>query len=246
MASLRRFSAFYRNRATASRNSYMAMTLRRSRGDHGHLPPCSAPPWPAPRRHRGSIEVEDAGRLGDNVGGQGIAWNQPLKKAHYVFGYPQAAHPDGNKPFTGVTPKRCYGTTTAKTGARRPEVLHDRRRDGGPWLPKYRSSKRVGYLNGVTSSFYDQDENDREARLTEGGWAPDSSHCAWKGQEGPGRAPGPSAAHRHFTGRPSSNTHPGRPSSRPCTRPARTSGPSPCAGPTAAPSTSSSWTTSRP
>ncbi|WP_262380328.1 trypsin-like serine peptidase [Nonomuraea sp. PA05] len=122
------------------------------------------------RKHHGSIEVEDAGRLGDNVGGQGISWNQPLKKAHYVFGYPQAAHPDGNKPFTGVTPKWCYGTTTAKTVGSAAKKIEEHvglkcsmtaGADGGPWLLKYSSAKRTGYLNGVTSSFYDQDENDR-------------------------------------------------------------------------------------
>jgi hypothetical protein len=119
---------------------------------------------------RPALEIEDAGRLGDNVGGQGIAWNQPLKKAHYVFGYPQAAHPDGNKPYTGVTPKWCYGTTTAKTVGSAAKKIEEHvglkcamtaGADGGPWLLKYSSAKRTGYLNGVTSGFYDQDENDR-------------------------------------------------------------------------------------
>jgi hypothetical protein len=116
------------------------------------------------------IDATDAGRLGDNVGGQGISWNQPLKKAHYVFGYPQAAQPDGNKPFTGVTPKWCYGTTTAKTVGSAAKKIEEHvglkcsmtaGADGGPWLLKYSSAKRLGYLNGVTSAFYDQDENDR-------------------------------------------------------------------------------------
>ncbi|MCK2213794.1 hypothetical protein MF672_008330 [Actinomadura sp. ATCC 31491] len=119
---------------------------------------------------RHGLEVEDAGRLGDNVGGQGIAWNQPLKKAHYVFGYPQAPQPDGNKPYTGVTPKWCYGTTTAKTVGSAAKKIEEHvglkcamtaGADGGPWLVKYSSAKRTGYLNGVTSAFYDQDENDR-------------------------------------------------------------------------------------
>ncbi|GAA3694633.1 peptidase [Nonomuraea antimicrobica] len=116
------------------------------------------------------VQVSDAGRLGDNVGGQGIAWNQPLKKAHYVFGYPQAAHPDGNKPYTGVTPKWCYGTTTDKTVGSAAKKIEEHvglkcamtaGADGGPWLLNYNNSKRTGYLNGVTSSFYDQDENNR-------------------------------------------------------------------------------------
>jgi hypothetical protein len=116
------------------------------------------------------LDASDAGRLGDNVGGQGISWNQPLKKAQIVFGYPQAPQPDGNKPFTGVTPKWCYGTTTAKTVGSAAKKIDEHvglkctmtaGADGGPWLLKYTNSKRLGYVNGVTSSFYDQDENNR-------------------------------------------------------------------------------------
>ena len=33
--------------------------------------------------------------------------------------------------------------------------------DGGPWLLKYDNTRRLGYLNGVTSLFYDEDGNDR-------------------------------------------------------------------------------------
>ncbi|MEV6865665.1 hypothetical protein AB0M44_32285 [Streptosporangium subroseum] len=116
------------------------------------------------------ITVTDAGRLGDNVGGQGFAWNQKLQQANFVFGYPQAAQPDGNKPFTGATPKWCYGKTTAKTVGDAAKKIEEHvgikcsmtaGADGGPWLLKYSNTKRLGYLNGVTSTFNDQDENNR-------------------------------------------------------------------------------------
>ncbi|MEU4543694.1 trypsin-like serine peptidase [Nonomuraea dietziae] len=112
----------------------------------------------------------DAGRLGDAVGGQGFAYNQPTGKYVRVFGYPAAAHPDGHKNFTGITPKWCYGKTTAKTVGSAAKKIEEHialkcsmteGADGGPWLLKYSNSKRLGYVNGVTSTFNDQDGNDR-------------------------------------------------------------------------------------
>ncbi len=74
--------------------------------------------------------VENVGRLGDNVGGQGLAYNQKVGKAHYVFGYPSGSHPDGNRVFSGNTLKWTYGKTFAASasainapGARRHQVL---------------------------------------------------------------------------------------------------------------------------
>ncbi|GAA2215897.1 hypothetical protein GCM10009850_113650 [Nonomuraea monospora] len=114
--------------------------------------------------------AKDLGRLGDVVGGQGFAWNQPLGQQVTVFGYPSAPHPDGDRPFTGVTPKWCSG----KTGTKSVQVntfkveTHQTLKcsmtfgaDGGPWLMKYNNSKRTGYVNGVTSLFADNDGNDR-------------------------------------------------------------------------------------
>ncbi|GAA0920728.1 hypothetical protein [Nonomuraea longicatena] len=118
----------------------------------------------------GQGTIKDAGRLGDNVGGQGVAWNQPTGKAVRVFGYPAAPHPDGHKNYTGVTPKWCYGKTSKKTvgsAAKRIEehialkCAMTEGADGGPWLLKYSNTKRIGYVNGVTSTFNDQDGNDR-------------------------------------------------------------------------------------
>ncbi|MGW0809586.1 trypsin-like serine peptidase [Nonomuraea sp. NPDC002799] len=114
--------------------------------------------------------VKDAGRLGDNVGGQGFSWNQPTGKAIRVFGYPAAPHPDGNKNYTGVTPKWCYGKTTKKLVGSAAKKIEEHvalkcamteGADGGPWLYNYSNSKRLGYVNGVTSTFNDQDSNGR-------------------------------------------------------------------------------------
>ncbi|MER5650868.1 hypothetical protein [Streptosporangium sp. NPDC002524] len=114
--------------------------------------------------------VKDAGRLGDNVGGQGFTWNQKPEQTVFVFGYPAAPHPDGNKAYTGVTPKWTYGKTSGKVYVSAAEKVEEHfglkssftpGADGGPWLAKYSNAKRLGYVNGVTSLFGDQDKNGR-------------------------------------------------------------------------------------
>ncbi|MFI9592064.1 trypsin-like serine peptidase [Nonomuraea sp. NPDC052265] len=114
--------------------------------------------------------LKDAGRLGDVVGGQGFAWNQPRGQKVTVFGYPGDPHPDGDKPYTGVTPKWCSGKTGTKTYQVNTFRVEEHQvlkcsmtggSDGGPWLMKYDNGKRTGYVNGVTSMFHDQDGNDR-------------------------------------------------------------------------------------
>ena len=49
--------------------------------------------------------VENVGRLGDNVGGQGFTWNRSTKLTVFSFGYPAGPHPDGDKPYSGRTMK---------------------------------------------------------------------------------------------------------------------------------------------
>ncbi|MGW0486344.1 hypothetical protein [Nonomuraea sp. NPDC003214] len=114
--------------------------------------------------------IKDVGRLGDNVGGQGIAWNQKTGSKVFVFGYPADAHPDGHKAYTGVTPKWCYGATSGKTYASAAYKAEEHialkcamtpGANGAPWLIKYSNAKRLGYVNGVTSLFHDQDGNNR-------------------------------------------------------------------------------------
>ncbi|MFI9592065.1 hypothetical protein [Nonomuraea sp. NPDC052265] len=114
--------------------------------------------------------LTDAGRLGDNVGGQGFAWNQKTGQYVRTFGYPYAKHPDGSKPYSGVTPKWCYGKTGAKA-TKVPSLKIEEHislkcavtggYNGAPWLLKYSNAKRMGYVNGVTSVLYDTDNNDR-------------------------------------------------------------------------------------
>ncbi|GAA2215898.1 hypothetical protein GCM10009850_113660 [Nonomuraea monospora] len=119
--------------------------------------------------------LKSVGRLGDNVGGQGFAWNQPSGKYVRTFGYPYGPHLDGNKPFTGVTPKWCYGKT-AKNALLIPSKKVEEQQslkctvtagyDGGPWLYKYSNAKRLGYVNGVTSLIADTDKNNRYDTIT--------------------------------------------------------------------------------
>ncbi|MEV4097717.1 hypothetical protein [Streptosporangium saharense] len=116
----------------------------------------------------------DAGRLGDNVGGQGFSWNQKTGKKIFTFGYPASAHLDGDKPYSGHTMKWCYGATSAA-----PVVAQFKAEEqqaikcaftpgasGGPFLLQYKSSKRTGYLNGVVSLTLDSDKNGRYDRVT--------------------------------------------------------------------------------
>ncbi|WP_326825458.1 hypothetical protein [Streptosporangium sp. NBC_01756] len=118
--------------------------------------------------------VTSAGRLGDNVGGQGFSWNQKLGKKVFTFGYPTGAHPDGDRPYSGQTMKWCYGTTTAApvVSAFKAEEQQAIKcaftpgASGGPFLLQYKSSKRTGYLNGVVSLTLDSDKNNRYDRVT--------------------------------------------------------------------------------
>jgi V8-like Glu-specific endopeptidase len=113
--------------------------------------------------------ITDAGRLGDNVGGQGFAWNQKAGKNVFVFGYPTAPHLDGNKVYSGQTMKWCYGKTKAAPAVSQYKAEEQQAvkcaftpgASGGPFLFKYSNAKRVGYLNGVVSLTLDTDGNDR-------------------------------------------------------------------------------------
>jgi hypothetical protein len=115
-------------------------------------------------------DVANVGRLGDNVGGQGFAYNQKIGKYVYVFGYPAGAHPDGNRVFSGSTIKWSYGKTFKATDtAKKAEELQAVKSgftgpegaSGSAWLLQYKNTRRLGYLNGVTSDVYDTNDNDR-------------------------------------------------------------------------------------
>ena len=116
------------------------------------------------------VALKDVGRLGDNVGGQGLAYNQKLgAQPVFVFGYPSGSHPDGNYHFTGRTLKWSYGKPfAAQVPAQKAENLQGIRSAftgegalGSAWLLKYSNATRLGYLNGVTIGVADTDGNGR-------------------------------------------------------------------------------------
>jgi hypothetical protein len=120
--------------------------------------------------------MADKGRLGDNVGGQGFAWNQKVGQSSFAFGYPSAPHADGDAAWTGVTPKWCYNPKPSDRVYTAPAYKAEEHisikcamtggADGGPWLIRYNDAKRVGYVSGVTSLFGDQDGNGRIDTIT--------------------------------------------------------------------------------
>jgi hypothetical protein len=109
------------------------------------------------------------GALGANVGGQGLAINQPLASTIDVFGHPAGPHPDGNRPYTGDTLERSTGSTFATRftalRADRPVGVDSPFTGegalGSSWLTDYASDTRTGYLNGITMSVSDTDGDDR-------------------------------------------------------------------------------------
>ncbi|MGN9846876.1 trypsin-like serine peptidase [Nonomuraea sp. H19] len=113
--------------------------------------------------------LTNVGRLGDNVGCQGLAINQPLPPTADVFGYPAGTHPDGTGPYTGQTLERSTGSTFAlkPTGlpADRPVGVESPFTGegslGSAWVTGYASDTRTGYLNGLTISVADTDGDNR-------------------------------------------------------------------------------------
>ncbi|MFF4622877.1 trypsin-like serine peptidase [Nonomuraea jabiensis] len=114
-----------------------------------------------------SGELSNGGRLVDSVGGQGLAWNQPLGSSVDVFGYPAGSHPDGKQPYTGESLESSSGDTTAAmvpslkaeefTAVKSPFTGEGAL--GSSWLLRYDKSSRLGLLNGVTASVSDTDGN---------------------------------------------------------------------------------------
>ncbi|WP_182888099.1 trypsin-like serine peptidase [Microbispora sp. H10885] len=93
-----------------------------------------------------------AGRLGDKVGEQGLAYNLPVGGSLAVFGYPvgraAGAAPTGLSRSYG-RPFRVWDLTQKAdelVAVRAPFVSAD----GSPWLAAYRGGRGLGYLNGLT------------------------------------------------------------------------------------------------
>ncbi|MGW5266460.1 trypsin-like serine peptidase [Microbispora sp. NPDC004025] len=97
------------------------------------------------------VRLLPVGRLGDKVGGQGLAYNLPVDRPLAIFGYSLRA---SARPANGLT--RAY---------RRPFLAQDLSRSanelvavrsafaaasGSPWLAAYRGVRGLGYLNGLT------------------------------------------------------------------------------------------------
>jgi hypothetical protein len=94
------------------------------------------------------------GRLGDTVGTQGLAWNQPRVQDFWEFGYPSAA------PFDGRWQVMVTSSTARDDGAggAGPEPLGVGSNmtpgaSGGGWIIAARLGN-WGYLNGVHSYYY--------------------------------------------------------------------------------------------
>ncbi|WP_066363881.1 hypothetical protein [Herbidospora mongoliensis] len=93
----------------------------------------------------------DAGRLVDNVGGQGMTFNRPLSPGVDVFGYqgPTLEHATGPRfpvDLTHLPSDRPVGVDSAWTGE---GAL------GSSWLADHAGG--LGYLNGVTIGVADTD-----------------------------------------------------------------------------------------
>ncbi|OPG06476.1 serine protease [Microbispora sp. GKU 823] len=113
--------------------------------------------------------LTDGGRLGDNVGGQGLAYNQPTASSVDVFGYPAGPNPDGTRPYTGQTLERSTGSTFAMGLRDLPanqsvgveSAFTGEGSLGSSWLYRYSGDTRTGYLNGITISVSDTDGDNR-------------------------------------------------------------------------------------
>ncbi|MEU6414181.1 hypothetical protein [Microbispora sp. NPDC046933] len=100
------------------------------------------------------IRLLSAGRLGDKVGGQGLAYNLPVDRPLAIFGYPLRT---AERPANGLTRlTRAYGRPfLAQDLSRRANELVAVRSaftaaSGSPWLAAYRGVRGLGYLNGLT------------------------------------------------------------------------------------------------
>lgn len=96
-----------------------------------------------------AVRLTAAGRLGDKVGEQGLAYNLRVGGPLVVFGYPV-----GPSSRTGLT--RTYGRPfQARDLSQKADELVAMRGSftpaaGSPWLAAYRGGRGLGYLNGLT------------------------------------------------------------------------------------------------
>ncbi|MGW4475701.1 trypsin-like serine peptidase [Nonomuraea sp. NPDC004354] len=113
----------------------------------------------------GKLAMKDVGRLEDNIGGLGLTVGKKTGNQISAFGYPAGAQPDNTHPFDGRTLKTCEGTTKRTVNPTRnlqwgvllPGCDFSTGASGGPWMLGYKSSTRLGYLNGVNSLTWNLD-----------------------------------------------------------------------------------------
>jgi V8-like Glu-specific endopeptidase len=110
--------------------------------------------------------LTNTGRLADNVGGQGFAWNQTTTSSIDIFGYPAGPNPDGRYPYTGQNLEWTsamqlsdLATSGQFIGAESPFTGEGSL--GSSWLYRYSNDYRAGYLNGITISVADTDSDNR-------------------------------------------------------------------------------------
>ncbi|MEV4246706.1 hypothetical protein AB0J63_25190 [Streptosporangium canum] len=113
------------------------------------------------------------GRLGDIVGGQGLAFNKRIDEttapAVDVFGYPVGPHPDGTRPYTGQSLEHSTGqvSTTNLSSPSADQLVGvespftGEGSLGSAWLQGYVDERGLGYLNGITAGVSDTDGNGR-------------------------------------------------------------------------------------
>ncbi|WP_240506259.1 trypsin-like serine peptidase [Thermoactinospora rubra] len=111
----------------------------------------------------------DSGRPADNVGGQGLAYNQTTFSSVDVCGCPAGSNPDGTRPSTGQSLEWSTGSTFAMQlvdlPAEQPigvdSPFAGEGSLGSSWLYRYSKDNRIGYLSGITISVSDTDGDNR-------------------------------------------------------------------------------------
>ncbi|MEU4511598.1 serine protease [Nonomuraea wenchangensis] len=110
----------------------------------------------------GRGQIQNVGRLGDRVGGQGFTWNRSATLDVFSFGYPAG----------GRAMKHCSGRTGPMPEARKYNAQEHIGlacafvAGGGPFLHGYKSASRTGYLVGVGSVAWDTDGDGRDDRIS--------------------------------------------------------------------------------
>ncbi|WP_407695968.1 trypsin-like serine peptidase [Sphaerimonospora thailandensis] len=101
-------------------------------------------PWPG-----NGLGFTDTGRLGDRVGGQGLAYNLRIGRPLLIIGHARRSDSlvsSYGRPFAAADPAikaaGLIGVRPTRTDA-----------VGSPWLAAYRSPRGLGYLNGLTIGF---------------------------------------------------------------------------------------------